>query len=96
MKKEKQDSINTLKAIFWDYPQFTVRIQLVAYLKNNLSVKARRWILSRFIEYGRVVDTLTYFKLDEIKANLSILKITPYARNKWQRLIEIYGQTKGE
>ena len=96
MKTEKQDSINTLKAIFWDYPQFTVQIQLVAYLKNNLSVKARRWILSRFIEYGRVVDTLTYFKLDEIKANLSILKITPYARNKWQRLIEIYGQAKGE
>jgi hypothetical protein len=96
MRTEKQDSINTLKAIFWDYPQFTDRVQLVAFLKNTPSEKVRRWILSRFLEHGRVVDTLNYFNLDEIKTNLSILKITPYARNKWQRLIEIYGRAEGE
>lgn len=96
MTAEKQDSINTLKAIFWDYPQFTDRVQLAAFLKNKPSVKVRRWILYRFLEHGRVVDTLNYFNLDEIKANLSLLKITPYARNKWKRLIEIYGRSEGE
>ena len=96
MRTEKQDSINTLKAIFWDYPQFTDRVQLVAFLKNKPSVKVRRWILYRFLEHGRVVDTLNYFNLDEIKANLALLKITPYTRKKWQRLIEIYGRSEGE
>ncbi len=96
MTAEEQDSINTLKAVFWDYPQFTDRVQLTAFLRNKPSVKVRQWILSRFLEHGRVVDTLNYFNLDEIKTNLSILKITPYARDKWQRLIEIYGRTEGE
>ncbi len=96
MKAEKQDSINTLKAIFWDYPQFADRVQLAVFLKNDPSMTARRWILGRFLEHGRVVDTLNFFNLDEIKANITLLKITPYARNKWQRLIEIYGRSKGE
>ncbi len=96
MQTEKQYAINTLRAIFWDYPQFTDSVQLMAFLKNTSSVKTRRWILSRFLEHGRVVDTLNYFNLDEIKANLSLLKITPYTRNKWQRLMEIYGRSEGE
>ena len=96
MKTKEQDPINTLKAIFWDYPQFTDRVQLAAFLKNKPSVKVRRWILYRFLEHGRVVDTFNYFNLDEIKANLSLLKITPYARKKWKRLIEIYGRSDGE
>ena len=89
-------TMHYLKAIFWDYPQFTDRVQLAAFLKNTPSVKVRRWILSRFLEHGRVVDTLNYFNLDEINTNLSDLKITPYARDKWQRLIEIYGRSEGE
>ncbi len=45
----------------------------------------------RFLEYGRVVDILGYFKIEEIDEYLPKLKLTPYALKKWKRLIEVYG-----
>jgi hypothetical protein len=49
------------------------------------------WILKRFLEYGRVVDTISYFKIDEISKQLPKLWLTPYTYKKWKRIIEVYG-----
>jgi hypothetical protein len=47
--------------------------------------------MTRFLEHGRVVDTLKYFTINEIKENLPNLKLNEYSLLKWKRIIEIYG-----
>jgi hypothetical protein len=82
--------MNYLKAIFWDYPQFTDEDYLLNSIK--LANKDRfNWILYRFLEYGRAIDTLKYFDLEKIKEKLDELKLKPYTKKKWKRLIEVYG-----
>jgi hypothetical protein len=83
--------MNYLKAVFWDYPTFTEEKGLRNYLQQSQGKASRRWIMSRFLEHGRVIDTLQYFTLDEIKENLPDLKISTYIRLKWSRIIEVYG-----
>jgi hypothetical protein len=46
----------------------------------------------RFLEYGRVVDTLKYFTINEIAENIPKLKLTSYTLEKWKRMIELYGK----
>lgn len=84
--------MNYLRAIFWDYPQLLDEKALSDYLKGKKDLKLFLWILSRFLNYGRSVDALHYFKIDEIKTYLPQLRLTPYAFKKWNRLIEIYGK----
>ena len=48
--------------------------------------------MSRFLEYGRVVDTLKYFTINEIEENLPEQKLSNYTLIKWKRMIEIYGK----
>jgi len=48
--------------------------------------------MSRFLEYGRVVDTLRYFTINEIKETLPDLKLTQYIRLKWNRIIDVYSK----
>jgi len=83
--------MNYLKAVFWDYPQFTDEDNLRSHLKKKNKESLHRWIMSRFLEYGRVVDTLKYFTIAEIAENLSELKLSSYTLKKWKRMIELYG-----
>ena len=84
--------MNYLKAVFWDYPQFAEEEGLRDYLKQKQEKSLYLWIMSRFLEYGRVVDTLKYFTINEIAENLPKLKLSDYTLIKWKRMIEIYGK----
>ena len=82
--------MNYLKAVFWDYPQFTNKDNLWKYLQEHKNSSVYLWILKRFLEYGRVVDTISYFKIDEISKQLPELNLTPYTCKKWKRISEVY------
>lgn len=84
--------MNYLKAVFWDYPQFTEEEGLRDFLKQKQEKSLRMWIMSRFLEYGRVVDTLKYFTIDEIAEKLPKLKLSDYTLKKWKRMVDIYGK----
>ncbi len=83
--------MNYLNAVFWDYPEFTDPDTIRRNLLKQGNQRLRRWLLKRFLEYGRVVDTLLYFPLDTISQELTRLKLTPYTYRKWKRIIEVYG-----
>ena len=80
-----------LKAVFWDYPQYAKRENLISILKEKSNLYLYLWIMRRFLEYGRVVDVFSYFRIEEIAEYLQKLKLTPYTLKKWKRLIEVYG-----
>jgi hypothetical protein len=88
--------MNYLKAVFWDYPQFTEEEAVKSSLKENKGSNSYLWIMSRFLEHGRVVDSFRFFKLQEIAEFLPKLRLTSYTLKKWQRLIEIYGNSSGK
>lgn len=85
---------NYLKAVFWDYPSLcdpdNIKISLENAHKNNNN-QAVYWIMSRFLERGRVKDTAQFFRLKEIKHGLDHVKISERARKRWERLLEVYG-----
>jgi len=83
--------MNYLNAVFWDYPEFTDPDTIRRHLLKQGNQRFRHWLLKRFLEYGRVVDTLLYFPLDTISQELNRLKLTPYTYRKWKRIIEVYG-----
>lgn len=80
-----------LQAVFWDYPQFLDEYFLREFLQSNKNNHAYLWVMNRFLEHGRVVDTFRFFGLKEISSNLQNLKLSKYSRTKWQRLLQIYG-----
>jgi hypothetical protein len=88
--------MNYLKAVFWDYPQLAREEAIKTALKEQPGSKKYRWIMSRFLEHGRVVDTFSYFRLREIIEHLPKLKLSPYTLKKWRRLIEVYGNGLGK
>ena len=86
--------MNYLKAVFWDYPRLTYLKYLCEFIKKNRdSSRVYRWLLRRFLENDRVVDTLNYFPLTKIAAKISKLRLTPYSKKKWMRIIEFYGSS---
>ena len=88
-------NMNYLKAVFWDYPQFTDDRDLGLALARSRQSSLFFWFLTRFLEYGRVVDVFRYFRIEEIAENLSRLRLSPYAKKKWQRMIEVYDNSQG-
>jgi hypothetical protein len=85
--------MNTLKAVFWDYPALASPPELKAFIEDNKrQPRVFRWLLRRFLEDGRAVDALSYFGLQEIASHLPNLKLSSYSRRKWQRIIKIYGR----
>jgi hypothetical protein len=80
-----------LKAVFWEYPQYSERETLISILKEKSNLNLYLWIMRRFLEYGRVVDIFGYFRIEEIAEYMPQLKLTPYTLMKWKRLIEVYG-----
>lgn len=83
--------MNYLQAVFWDYPEFTNPDTIRRYLTEPGNERMYRWILKRFLEHGRVVDTLTFFRLETIAQELPRLRVTPYTNKKWNRILEVYG-----
>jgi hypothetical protein len=88
--------MNYLKAVFWDYPQFTEEEAVKISLNENKGSNIYLWIMSRFLEHGRVVDSFRFFKIQEIVEFLPKLKLPSHTIKKWQRLIEIYGNPSRE
>lgn len=87
--------MNHLEAVFWDYPQLKNEKNLKKFIKKSKkSKKIYTWVLRRFLENARVVDTLEYFSLQEIADILPEIRLTPYSKKKWKRIIEVYGKTK--
>ncbi len=82
--------MNFLKAVFWDYPQFTEKDVLKSILEAKRNTPFYFWIMGRFLEYGRAVDALDYFRIEEITENLPRLRLTPYSIKKWKRLTQVY------
>jgi NurA-like 5'-3' nuclease len=85
--------MNTLRSVFWEYPELTDEQQLRRMLKQCRAAadeKLYRWIMRRFLEYGRAVDALRFFSIEEIVANLDKLQLSAYALRKWRRLGEVY------
>jgi hypothetical protein len=85
--------MNTLKSVFWEYPEFTEEQCLRQALESCRAVADSGmylWTMRRFLEYGRVVDTLKFFSIDEVISNLDKLRLTEYSANKWKRLGEVY------
>jgi hypothetical protein len=83
-----------LEAVFWDYPKFLDERYLRSFLQESGDSEMIAWIMARFLEHGRVVDTLSLFDLNDIVASLPSLKISGYAQHKWRRLIEVYASSQ--
>jgi hypothetical protein len=80
-----------LMAVFWDYAKFREEKYLRQFLEDKKGKSAYYWIMTRFLEYGRVVDTFSFFDIKEISENLSKLMLSSHALKKWNRMIEVYG-----
>jgi hypothetical protein len=79
-----------LKRVFWDYDEFQDENKLLQFLKENKhNESVYLWIMSRFLEYGRVVDTIKIFSLEEIKENIDKVKISERSKKKWKRILEL-------
>lgn len=85
--------MNYLKAVFWDYPEFTDPDEIHRILQEQGNQRVRRWLLKRFLQHGRVVDTLLFFRLDIISTELPRLNLDPYSFKKWKRIVEVYDQS---
>jgi hypothetical protein len=86
-----QDKQLKLMAVFWDYPRFRDEIFLKHYLEEKKGQSAYYWVMNRFLQYGRVVDTFHFFKIQEIADNLGTLQLPEFALKKWTRMVEVYG-----
>ncbi|MCP5106669.1 MAG: hypothetical protein GY950_25015 [bacterium] len=80
-----------LMAVFWDYPKFRDENYLKQYLNGKKGKSGYYWVMNRFLEYGRIVDTFSLFDITDISENLSQLKLSPHALKRWKRMIEVYG-----
>lgn len=85
---------NYLKAVFWDYPNLCenegVR-NMLEKAREEKDTRTIQWIMSRFLERGRIRDTALFFNPKEIRNELAHIKISPRARKRWERLLEVYG-----
>ncbi|RLB12015.1 MAG: hypothetical protein DRG63_12290 [Deltaproteobacteria bacterium] len=82
-----------LKVTFWDYSDFANEQRIKEIVRWGWENAIYRWVLKRFMGYGRVVDTFKFFNIDEIASALENPPLSPYAREKWRRMIETYGRS---
>jgi len=88
--------MNPLWGVFWDYPELTNPEHLRQCLQDAENASLRRWVLHRFLEHGRVVDTFSFFSIEFIALELPKLSLQPYTRKKWKRLVEVYAPSPGK
>lgn len=86
----QRKQINPLCAVFWDYPDFTNQEYLRQCLQQPTDPGMYHWMLQRFLEHGRVVDTLQFFSIEAIAAELPRLSLQPDTVKKWRRMVEVY------
>jgi prevent-host-death family protein len=85
---------NPLKAIFWDYPELTDDAALglkIQEARVSPVQDAFRWYLARFLERGRMEDTLRFFRLEEIRRIAPSLRISLRAAAKWAGILAGHG-----
>jgi prevent-host-death family protein len=95
-KSGPESAWHPLKALFWDFPELAEEEKLKSYVERarlNPSGDSLDWVLTRMLERGRVLEIKKLFGWDEIRAALPRLSLTPWARAKWRRIIEIYART---
>ena len=83
-----------LQAVFWDYPKFLDENYLSSFIHKKKDTDVYLWIMNRFLEHGRVIDTFHFFTIHEISRNINKLRLTDYSLKKWNRLIEVYCDSK--
>ncbi|NOX89167.1 MAG: hypothetical protein GXO77_09075 [Calditrichaeota bacterium] len=81
---------NFLKAVFWEYPQFRKEDILLKKSRLKKDIDLLRWLMIRFLENGRVADTIKYFSMDEIAQHLPQLRLSCQKRKEWSGLTELY------
>jgi hypothetical protein len=84
---------NFLYGIFWDYPQFTsdeAVVEILDSARGEQDTPLFRWVMTRFLEHGRVIDTFRFFSVEEVSQHLPTLRLRACTRKKWQRMIEVY------
>lgn len=80
-----------LNIVFWDLPKFTDESYLLKFLAEERNKVPYDWAMTRFLKYGRVVDTLKLFNIHEIMEKLDTLQLPEYAVKKWKRMGEVFG-----
>jgi hypothetical protein len=87
-------SRNYLKAVFWDYPELCEPEAVEEAIRNareKPNTVALQWLMARFLERGRVRDTVLLFRPKEVRDMLKDLRISPRAKHRWERLLQVYG-----
>ena len=85
-----------MKAVFWDYPELcdpeavTRRLEEARFTNDSRTLE---WIMARFLERGRFKDTASFFRPDEIRANLDVLRISERAKKRWRRFLKVYASS---
>jgi hypothetical protein len=49
--------------------------------------------MARFLERGRFKDTASFFRPEEIRAYLEVLRISQRAKKRWRRFLEVYASS---
>lgn len=80
-----------LKVVFWDYKELQDP-EAIRHFFEKSSESGQLWVLHRFLEHGRVVDTFAFFHPSIIKLQLHKLRLRPYTLKKWERILDIYGE----
>ena len=80
-----------LNAVFWDLPNFKDEKYLREFLREQKGRIPYYWAMTRFLQYGRVVDALEFFNIKEISEKLDNLQLPEYAQKKWTRMGEVFG-----
>jgi hypothetical protein len=83
-----------LEAVFWDYPQYNNEEVVRRTLAEKRGTPVHDWMLARFLEHGRAVDSMALFPMQEIASALPRMPISDRARRKWSRLVEVYGAAR--
>jgi hypothetical protein len=79
-----------LESVFWDHPEFANEPGVRGFLAANPDTADRVWMLTRFLEHGRFVDTVLFFTLGEIREKLPQVRISDVNRRKWARFLDVY------
>lgn len=90
MQEAIRPDINPWKAAFWDLPELSGEGPLREALASG-DARFRAFVMERMLERGRAVDALRIFGLMEIGRELDGLRLSPAARARWNRFLEVYG-----
>jgi hypothetical protein len=80
-----------LNAVFWDLPKFKDEDYLRRFLKEQKGKVPYYWAMTRFLIYGRIVDTFEFFDIKEITENLDKLQLPEPTLKRWKRMGEVFG-----